>query len=186
MKKRKITIYQLCVIAMMTALLCVLAPMSVPIGPVPITLATMVIYFMVYVLGPWMGTCSVCLYIFLGAIGLPVFSGFAGGLGKLAGPTGGYIAGYILMAFVGGIIIKKAKYNMWAAMLSWVIGTAVLYTFGTAWFMYLTSSALPHAMALCVFPFIPGDIVKIIAGTFIGKTVRTALLKTNVMKQISA
>ena len=107
MKKRKITIYQLCVIAMMTALLCVLAPMSVPIGPVPITLATMVIYFMVYVLGPWMGTCSVCLYIFLGAIGLPVFSGFVGGLGKLAGPTGGYIAGYILMAFVGGIIIKK-------------------------------------------------------------------------------
>lgn len=181
MKDKKFTIYQICFMALMAALLCVLAPLSLPVGPVPITLATMVIYFTVYIIGPWAGTGSVCIYILLGIIGLPVFSGYAGGLGKIAGPTGGYILGYIFMALIGGLIIEKTKHNIWAAMLAWVLGTAVLYAFGTAWYIYLTNTSLAGAMGLCVLPFIPGDILKIVLGTLVGKAVRTALIRGNII-----
>ncbi len=181
MKEKRFTIYQICFMALMTALLCILAPMSVPVGPVPVTLATMVIYFTVYVIGPWAGTGSVCIYIMLGMVGLPVFSGYAGGFGKIAGPTGGYILGYIFMALIGGVIIEKTRRNIWAAMFAWVLGTAVLYAFGTAWYIYLTNSGLAGAIGLCVLPFIPGDIAKIVLGTLIGKAVRAALVRGNVI-----
>lgn len=185
--KRKLTIYQICLMALLAALLCILAPLAVPVGPIPITLATMVIYFTVYVIGPWMGTGSVLIYILLGAVGLPVFSGGAGGFGKIAGPTGGYIIGYIFMALIGGAIIKATKYNVWIALAAWVVGTAVLYAFGTAWYLILTSvngnpKTLGVALSYCVIPFLPGDAIKIVAGTFLGKAVRTALIKAHLIE----
>lgn len=182
MKEKKFTIYQLTFIGLMTAVLCVLSPWSVSIGPIPLSLATMVIYFTVYVIGEWAGTASVCLYILLGVTGLPVFSGGAGGLGKIAGPTGGYIVGYIFMALLGGLFIRLAKRNIWLTMLGWVAATAVLYAIGTAWYIYLTKSTLQHALLLCVYPFLPGDAVKIIAGTLIGKAVHVALVKANILQ----
>ena len=78
-------------IGVMAAVTCILGPLSVPIGQIPISLTNLVIYFTVFVLGIWAGTGSYGIYLLLGAVGLPVFSGFAGGLGKLLGPTGGYL-----------------------------------------------------------------------------------------------
>ena len=108
MKSRKLTIYQITFMALMAAVTCILGPLSVPIGQVPISLTNLVIYFTVYVLGAWAGTGSYCIYLILGAVGLPIFSGFAGGLGKLLGPTGGYLVGFIFMALIGGLVIELA------------------------------------------------------------------------------
>ena len=99
--------YALTATALMTAVTCILAPLSVPIGPVPISLTNFVIFLSLYLLGWKKGTLSLLVYLLLGLAGLPVFSGFAGGIAKLAGPTGGYIIGFIPMAIVAGIIIDK-------------------------------------------------------------------------------
>ena len=169
-------IYFLATSAVMTALLCVLAPLSIPIGPIPISLATFVIYLSVYILGWKLGTVSVAIYLLLGMVGLPVFSGYAGGLAKLVGPTGGYLIGYIPMAVTAGLIISATK-NKFVHFAGLVAGTAVLYVFGTAWFCLLTKTAVPTALSLCVFPFIPGDIIKMIAALSIGMIVKPRLQK---------
>ena len=110
-KEKKFTVYQLCFMALMAAVTCILAPMSVPIGPIPISLTNLVVYFTVYVIGTKAGIGSYCIYVLLGIVGLPVFSGYVGGPAKIAGPTGGYIVGFILMAAIGGFFIEKFKRN---------------------------------------------------------------------------
>ena len=94
---------QITLIGLMTAITCILAPLSIPIGPVPISLTNFAIYLSLYLLDWKKGTISYILYLLLGLVGLPVFSGFTGGIGKLAGPTGGYIIGFIPMAIIAGI-----------------------------------------------------------------------------------
>jgi|GEM_PF-22873 len=161
MKSKKVTIYQLTFMAMMAAVTCILGPLSVPIGQIPISLTNLVIYFTVFVLGIWAGTGSYGIYLLLGAVGLPVFSGFAGGLGKLLGPTGGYLIGFIFMALIGGAVIELSHRNIFLTMLGWVVGTAVAYAFGTVWFVYLMKCSVTYALTVCVYPFIGFDIVKI-------------------------
>ena len=104
--------YAMAVTALMTAVTCILAPLSIPIGPVPISLTNFAIYLSLYLLDWKKGTISYILYLLLGLVGLPVFSGFTGGIGKLAGPTGGYIIGFIPMAIIAGIVIDKFQSEM--------------------------------------------------------------------------
>ena len=94
---------QLSVIGVMTAVTCVLAPFSLPIGPVPISLTNLAIYFSLYVLGTKYGCISYLVYLLIGFIGVPVFSGFTSGPGKLLGPTGGYLIGFLPMALIAGL-----------------------------------------------------------------------------------
>ena len=94
--------YALAMTALMAAVTCVLAPMAIPIGPVPISLTNLAIYLSLYLLGWKWGTASYVVYMLIGMVGVPVFSGFTGGLGKLAGPTGGYIIGFVPMAVLAG------------------------------------------------------------------------------------
>ena len=105
MKDKRMTIYQMTTTALMTAVLCVLGPISVPIGAVPVSFTMVAVYFAVYVLGAKYATISTLLYLVIGSIGLPVFSGYEGGLAKLAGPTGGYLIGFAVIAVIAGIII---------------------------------------------------------------------------------
>lgn len=125
MKEKKFTVYQLCFMALMAAVTCILAPLSIPIGPIPISLTNLVVYFTVYVIGLKAGTCSYCLYVLLGVVGLPVFSGYVGGPAKIAGPTGGYIVGFVLMALIGGYVIEKTNRNMVLVIIAWIVGTMV-------------------------------------------------------------
>ena len=90
--------YEITITALMTAVTCILAPMSIPIGPVPISFTNLAIYLSLYLLGWKRGTISYLIYLLIGLVGLPVFSGFTGGPAKLAGPTGGYIIGFFVMA----------------------------------------------------------------------------------------
>lgn len=150
-------------IAVFAALLCAISPFVIPVGPVPLSLCTFVIYLAGGVLGKKQATVAVAAYILLGAFGLPVFSGFSGGFGKLFGPTGGYIIGYLPLAFLSGLFISEERASSLRCAAGMLIGTVVLYTFGTAWFVLQTSTSVPAALALCVFPFLPGDAAKILA-----------------------
>lgn len=166
--------------AVMTAVICILAPMSIPIGPVPISLTNLAIFIALYILGWKMGTVSLILYIALGAIGLPVFSGFTGGLAKFLGPTGGYIVGFIPMAVIAGLIIEKNS-NRIVQFVGNIAATAVLYAIGTAWFCFLMKSDVAAALSACVIPFIPGDVIKIVIAMVFGPMIKKRLSKANVL-----
>lgn len=167
--------------ALMAALLCALGPLAVPIGPVPITLATLIIYLTIYLLGMKGSTVSVLLYLLLGAVGMPVFSGYQGGLAKLVGPTGGYLVGYILMTLCTGFIMEKFNRKLIPTVLAMVAGTAVLYAFGTAWFVIMMDCELGYALSVCVVPFVPFDLVKIVLASGFGKIIRDALAKAKLL-----
>lgn len=163
------------VCAIMAALMCILGPMSVPIGPIPISLTNLVIYLTVYLLGTKKACISYLVYMLLGAVGLPVFSGFAGGVGKLAGPTGGYLVGFIFMTVICGVIMERFQRKAIPTWLGMVLGTLVAYLFGTVWFVVQTQSAIMYALTACVFPFIPFDLIKITIAILLGKAVRKRL-----------
>ena len=149
---------QLVRIALMAAVLCVLAPWKIPVGPIPITLASFGVYLAAGVLGPLEGTIAVVVDVLLGAGGVPVF--FTGGAGCLLGLTGGYILGYIPCAAVSGLLMGRNA-PLWRRALALVAGTAVLYALGTAMYCIQSGKALAAALAACVLPFLPLDAVKI-------------------------
>lgn len=151
MKEKKFTVYQLCFMALMAAVTCILAPLSIPIGPIPISLTNLVVYFTVYVIGLKAGTCSYCLYVLLGVVGLPVFSGYVGGPAKIAGPTGGYIVGFVLMALIGGYVIEKTNRNMVLVIIAWIVGTMVDYALGQHGLpMYSIVQWVTHLRYVCI------------------------------------
>ena len=162
MKNKKLTTYQMAVTALMAAALCVLGPLSVPIGAIPISLSNFVICLTVWLLGPKFGTLSVAVYLLIGLVGVPVFSGYGAGIAKLAGPTGGYLVGYLLLAFIGGLFIEKSKGQPVISGIGLVLGDAACYVLGTIWFMILTGADLVSALGWCVLPYLPGDAVKIV------------------------
>ena len=106
---KKSALFNMTECALMAALMCVLCPLSVPIGPIPISLSILVILITVVVLGTWRALVSYTVYLLLGAVGMPVFSGFQGGLAKLAGPTGGYLAGQFQYAGKGGDFVPGTE-----------------------------------------------------------------------------
>ncbi len=163
--------------AVAAALLCIAGPLTVPAGPVPLSLATFAVYMAGAVLGKKRGTMAVALYLMIGLAGVPVFSGFSGGFQKLVGPTGGYLAGYLPCAYLAGMAAERAeKKNAGWILPAWMAaGTAVLYTLGTAWFMVQSGKALGAALAMCVVPFLPGDAAKIAAASLLSKPVRRAV-----------
>ena len=161
--------------AVMTAVICVLGPLSVPIGPVPISLAPLAILLAVYVLGTLKGTAACALYLIMGGIGLPVFSGFAGGFAKLAGPPGGYLLGYIFLALIAGWFIHHFYDKVVIQFLGMCLGMAVLYAIGTAWLAYVASMSFGEALAAGVLPFIAGDLIKIACSIVLGRAVNTRL-----------
>ena len=167
----KFTIQQIAMIAVMTAVTCVLAPLSIPIGPVPISLTNLVIYFSLFILGTKKGTISYLIYLLLGLVGLPVFSGFTGGPSKLAGPTGGYIIGFIVMAVIAGLVIDNCR-KPWIQLIGMIVGTIVCYLFGTIWFCLVANYTFKAALAVCVIPFIPADLVKMILAMIIGPLIK--------------
>ncbi len=182
MEDKKITTYQMAVTALMAAVLCVIGPLSVPIGAIPISLSNFVISLTVWLLGPKFGTLSVAIYLALGAVGMPVFSGYGGGLAKLAGPTGGYLIGYLAMALIGGLFVEKSKGNPVISGIGLVIGVAVSYVFGTAWFVFQMGCELSYALAVCVYPFIAFDLAKVIIACVVGALLRKRLTQAGVLK----
>lgn len=175
--KQKSRTYEMASVGVMTALMCVLGPLAVPIGAVPITLTNLVVYLAVYLLGGKWGTISYGIYLVLGICGLPVFSGGTGGLAKLAGPTGGYLVGFVFMALITGLVIERVKYQVVISIIGMIVATMVAYLFGTVWFVLQAGCTVAYALGVCVFPFLIGDFVKIIFAAVFGRGLRGQLKK---------
>ncbi len=165
-------------VALVTALLCILCPWQIPLGfsPVPISLAVFAVMIGVYAIGWKLGTLACLLYILLGLVGVPVFAGFSAGLPKLAGPTGGYILGYLLVAIVTGLAVEKFEEKIWVHIIGMVLGVALCYILGTIWFLQvMEEQTLASALSMCVIPFIPADAVKIVVAAIVGPIIRRQL-----------
>ena len=179
--------------AVMAAVMCVLAPISIPIGPISITGGTLAIYLTVYLLGGVWGAVSTLVYLLVGMVGLPVFSNYMGGISRLAGPTGGYLVGYLPMMLLAGSIVQltlrkfggKGKREAVIALalqfLGLALATAVLYAFGTAWYCVQAGVDLQKALAACVIPFIPCDLIKMVAALVVGVPVRRGLERAGLL-----
>lgn len=169
-------------IGVMTAVTCVMGPLSVPLpfSPVPISLTNLAVYIAIYVLGMKKGVLSYLVYLLIGLIGLPVFSSFSGGAGKLFGPTGGYLIGFLFMAVICGWFIEQWSTKMYLCFTGMVLGTAVCYLFGTLWLSYQAGMSFWAALAAGVLPFIPGDIAKIIIAMIAGPQIRRRLQKEGI------
>jgi len=174
-----LNIKQITSIGVMAAAICLLAPLSIPIGPVPISLTNLVIYFSLYILGMKKGTLSYLIYLLIGMVGLPVFSGFTSGPGKLFGPTGGYLIGFIPMAILAGILIDRYTNKKLICLLGMILGTAICYAFGTIWLAYQAHMDFAAAIWAGVIPFIPADLIKMILAMLIGPQIREQLKLAN-------
>ena len=147
---------------------------SIPMT-VPFTLQTFAIFLTILLMGTWRGFFVVLAYIVLGLIGLPVFSGFKSGFAAIAGPTGGYILGFLLTAIVTGKLLEFLPDKKIYRYLSMFIGLVVCYSFGTFWFVNMyTKSAMNflRALSLCVIPFIIPDVLKILLADYIAKLLK--------------
>lgn len=147
--------------AMFAAIIAVCSILSIPIGEVPVTLQTFAVCLSAAVLGWKRGTLSVLVYVLLGAVGVPVFAGMSGGVGILAGPTGGYIIGFIPAALIIGLAADKWERRALPLTLAMALGVLVCYAIGTVWFMVVTGMHLGESLMLCVVPFLIPDAVKI-------------------------
>lgn len=154
----------LVLIALITAVTCILAPFSIPIpvSPVPISLTNLVLCFSIYLLGWKFATISYIVYLLLGFAGLPVFSGFTGGIAKLAGPTGGYLVGFIFLTIIAGLFVEKSHGKVLPSCIGIILGTAVCYLFGTVWLAKQLSLTFYQGLAAGVIPYLPGDCIKMI------------------------
>ena len=163
------SVQKMAIIALMTAVLCILAPISIPvfISPVPVSLGVLAVYLTAYVLSPVDSLISVIIFILLGTFGLPVFSGYSGGLSKLVGPTGGYIIGFLFTVYISSLFIHMKK-GIIFDVIGMITGLAICYILGTIWFSYQQGKGFIASLLLCVVPFLIGDAVKIIVAVILG------------------
>jgi len=159
----------------LAAILCLISPLSLPLGAIPISLATFAVYIAACTVDVKISVSSVLIYILLGAAGLPVFSHFSGGFHMISGVTGGYIIGYIPCALITGLLIKRFESKKFIYPVSMILGTAVCYFTGMAWYMLQTKSNIVSALTVCVLPFLIGDTIKISAASAVGITLRKRL-----------
>lgn len=166
-------------IGMFVALITICAYISIPTA-VPFTMQTFGIFAAVAILGQKDGTLAMLVYILLGAVGVPVFTGFKGGIAVLFGPTGGYLLGYLLATILSGFLIKHFGRKFPIMFFAMVLGLLVCYAFGTAWFIYLYTKngsdiGIFAALSSCVFPFVIPDLLKISLAIVLGKQLRPLL-----------
>lgn len=164
--------------SLLAALTAVGAYLAIPIGPVPIVLQNLFVLLAGLLLGGKWALASIAVYVLAGACGLPVFAGGTGGIGRLVGPTGGYIIGFMPAAYIVGLISEKAGRRVLFDVLAMVCGTIIIYVFGVAWLKVLTGMTWDKTLAVGMLPFLPGDALKIAAGAAIAKALRPVMKTT--------
>lgn len=158
--------------SLLAALMAAGAFLAIPIGPVPIVMQNMFVFLAGLLLGSRWGLASVAVYLLAGACGLPVFAGGMGGIGRLVGPTGGYLVGYLPAVFLLGFISEKASARIAFDVVAMICGTIVLYACGVSWLKILTGMTWAKALAVGMYPFLIGDALKIAAAALIAKALR--------------
>ena len=167
--------------AVFAAITAIIAPISIPIGAVPVSLGLTAVFLTGGVLKPKYAFISQVVYLLIGCIGMPVFTGFAGGLQKLVGPTGGYLFVYPVMALVIALVMKLAdrkgqpdrKWAKAACMFGGILLSIVIcYTSGSLWYSFQAGVPLSKSLAVTVYPFVPWDIAKAVVATVLSLAVR--------------
>jgi biotin transport system substrate-specific component len=161
--------------SLLAALIAAGAFISVPIGPVPIVLQNMFVLLAGLLLGSRWGLAAVGIYLLAGAFGLPVFAGGIGGIGRFAGPTGGYLIGYLPAVFIVGLLSTYGKTAL--DIIGMILGTFIIYSVGVIWLQWITGMALSNALAVGIYPFLIGDALKIAAAVTIAKAIRPVIKK---------
>lgn len=166
-------------IAMGTALIAVCSWINIPIT-VPFTLQTLAVFAVLLVFGGDRGTAAIFTYVLMGAIGIPVFAGFTGGIGIILGNTGGYILGFILIGLLYIAFTRFLGKKLYIEIAALLLGLLVCYAFGTAWFLYIYmrdigTVGLVTVLSWCVFPFIIPDIIKLLLAFILSRRVRMAI-----------
>ena len=180
MNNKKLSINEMCQIGSFVAIIIVCAQISIPMPyGVPMTLQTFAILLAGVVLGPKKGSIAALVYVLLGAIGIPVFTAFTGGLGIIFGRTGGFILAFPFVALAAGIGGKRK--NIFGLILWLVIGTIILFIGGLLMFSFVTSSSLVASFTLVVVPFIPTEIIKIVMVIILGKVIKKALNRSGII-----
>ena len=154
-------------IAFFTAVIIICSYIMIPFA-VPFTLQTLGIFVSVLVLGKNKGSFAVLIYLLIGIVGVPVFSGMKGGIGVLFAPTGGYIAGFFVCSYISGLMFEKTN----KPFLSCIAGLVVLYAIGTCWFYIVNPIEIKSIFLTCIVPFIIPDVLKIVFAVYISKALR--------------
>lgn len=176
--KKKFGIFDLTLMALFAAIMIVLSPISIPLPviPVPVTLSVLAIFLTSAILSKWQAVTVQLVYILLGVVGLPVFSNFSGGLGKLLGPTGGYIIAYPFMAFIIAFIAERAgKKSFGVLLLGMACSLVVCYAIGTSWLAFSAHMSFGAALTAAVVPFVIPDTLKALAASAVAVPVIKAL-----------
>ena len=172
----------LAVTGLMTSIISIMSPISVPLpGMVPVSLATLALYLCTYLLGTKRTLICYCVYLALGCVGIPIFSGFTGGFSRLLGPTGGYFAGYFAIIIFEGTALKYFPNSKALHIFGMILGTAVCYMFGTIWLCFIQRIDFVSGIFAGVLPFIPSDAVKIAAVSAIAPVMRCRLEKAGLL-----
>ena len=151
--------HDLTITALFTAVICVLSVITIPIGPVPISLSIFAIMLAAISLGVKKGVFATLIYILIGALGIPVFAGFKGGFHVLFGPTGGFIWSYIFIALIVSVASEKTTTKLTLFIFS-LLSLLVCYLFGSLQYTVVTNAGFTNALSVCVYPFIVVDILK--------------------------
>lgn len=182
----KLTTKDMVFIALSTTIMVICAFITIPFY-VPFTLQTFALFTIIGLFGTKRACLSVFLYLLLGAVGLPVFSGFQGGPGVLFGVTGGYLFGFLLTSLISGSLINffslKGKITPAKYAFSMLLGLLVCYVFGTVWYLILytnstESISIPAVLSLCVFPFILPDLLKLVLSAYVVRLLKKHIVKS--------
>lgn len=179
---KKLSTKKLVFISLMSGLMCILAPVSIhiPLTPVPVSLGLFAVFICSYILEPISAFLCILIYIILGCIGLPVFSGFIGGLNKIAGPTGGFIFGFLFTAFISSFFIHRFKDNYFIHFLAMFFSLIPCYILGAFWFSLQQNVSFENAVKVCIAPFFIMDFLKILAAVFLGNIFINRLKKAGI------
>ena len=163
--------------ALFSALMCLCAWISLPLGQNPITLQTFALFLTLELLGGKYGSLVCLIYLLLGTVGLPVFSGFRGGLGMLLGSTGGYLWGFLLCSLVFWLLTSLFGSSFPGRIAAYLAGLLLCYALGTAWFYYVflrseSSLSLAFVLLKCVAPFVVPDLIKLFLAFALGKRLK--------------
>ncbi|MFJ8258164.1 biotin transporter BioY [Peribacillus asahii] len=163
------------IIALFAALIGIFSQIVIPLPLVPITGQTLAIGLAATILGARYGTYSVVLYLFIGATGVPIYAQMTGGLGKLFGPTGGFLFSFVISAFIIGFILEKARFSISTAFVANIVGMIINLTIGTIWLKFFASLTWEAAFLGGFAPFIIGGIIKAFLAAWIGILIRSRL-----------
>ncbi len=174
---------KLAVAGLMTSITCILGPVciAIPISPVPISLGLFGILLTTCLLGAKLGTLCCSIYLLLGFIGLPVFSGFTSGLGVLIGPTGGYLVGYLLATALSDLFTHNKKGSPLLQAAGILCGLLLCYGLGSLWLSHSMQIPYTQALLIGVAPYILFDLLKVSLAIWLGRLLRKRLTKAGLI-----